>query len=153
MATEILMTREGSVAGAIQRMVQTATTSVDAALYRFNNPQLAHALQQAAQRGLRVRLVLDRNKYEESRATRELLSNGRIPFRLFYGRQGRRSKMHHKFVILDEHTALTGSYNWTLESEEENYENVLILRDPEQLQAYRREFEALWADAAQGPGS
>ena len=52
--------------------------------------------------------------------------------------------MHHKFAILDNHTVLTGSYNWTPESEEQNYENLLVLREPAQVEAYQREFEALW---------
>ena len=40
-----------------------------------------------------------------------------------------------------------GSYNWTHESEEENHENLLILRDPLAVEAYTHEFEALWAEA------
>ena len=96
---------------------------------------------------LRVRLLVDGNKYKESRTTQELLTGAIIPFRLGFGRQGRGSKMHHKFVILDQQTVLTGSYNWTHESEEENHENLLILRDPRPVEAYTREFEALWSGA------
>ena len=60
-------------------------------------------------------------------ATREILAGRRIPFRLSRGRKGRLSKMPHKFVILDGETVLTGSYNWTLESDEQNGENMLII--------------------------
>jgi phosphatidylserine/phosphatidylglycerophosphate/cardiolipin synthase-like enzyme len=55
--------------------------------------------------------------------------------------------MHHKFVILDQQTVLTGSYNWTLESEDENYENLVILEEAQPVEAYTREFEALWTGA------
>ena len=55
--------------------------------------------------------------------------------------------MHHKFAILDGRTALTGSYNWTLESEEENYDHLVILQDPQVLESYRREFDLLWQEA------
>lgn len=147
MRTEVIFTRAESAAESIERMIQTTTVSVDAALYRFNNQRLARALDQAARRGIRIRLVLDRNKYEESRATQELLSDGRFPFRLTYGRQGPGSKMHHKFAILDGSTVLTGSYNWTLGSEQQNYENLLIFRQPEQIKLYVHEFEALWEQA------
>jgi phosphatidylserine/phosphatidylglycerophosphate/cardiolipin synthase-like enzyme len=58
--------------------------------------------------------------------------------------------MHHKFALLDNELVLTGSYNWTLASEEQNYENLLILRDPEHIKIYREEFEALWADGEDG---
>jgi phosphatidylserine/phosphatidylglycerophosphate/cardiolipin synthase-like enzyme len=49
---------------------------------------------------------------------------------------------------LDDRTVLTGSYNWTLESQEYNYENLLILRDPQRALEYKEEFEALWERAA-----
>ena len=96
---------------------------------------------------MRVRLLVDGNKYKENRTTQELLTGAIIPFRLSFGRQGRGSKMHHKFVIVDQQTVLTGSYNWTHESEEENHENLLILRDSFAVEAYTLEFEALWAGA------
>lgn len=152
MNVEAHFTRAVSVAQVIERCLLAATNSVDAALYRFNNPRLARALEQSVQRGLRIRLVLDRGKYEDTQATREIFANGRIPFRLLEGRQGAGSKMHHKFAILDDHVALTGSYNWTLESEDQNFENLLILREPGPLEVFRREFEALWAAARETPG-
>jgi phosphatidylserine/phosphatidylglycerophosphate/cardiolipin synthase-like enzyme len=144
---DVKFARSGSVADVITRLMHGVSRSVDAALYRFNHPGLAHALEEAAQRGVRVRLIVDGNKYKESQATQELLSGKIIPFRLAFGRQGRGSKMHHKFVILDQQTLLTGSYNWTLESEEENYENLIITQDGPTVEAYTREFEALWEEA------
>ena len=149
MDAEVVLTRTCSGAELIARLIQATTSTIDAALYRFNNPRLARALEEAMQRGVHVRLVLDRGKYEETPATQELLANGHIPFRLLYGRQGRGSKMHQKFAILDSRTALAGSYNWSLESEEQNYESLLILRGREPLETFRREFEALWAAAAE----
>ncbi len=152
MPVEIFLTRADSVAEVIERLIEVAAKSLDAALYRFTSPRLARALEDAGRRGVRIRVVLDRNKYEESSSTRELLSGGRIPFRLLFGRRGAGSKMHHKFAILDGCVALTGSYNWTLESEEQNFENLIILREPELVEAYRQEFEALWAEAVTAPG-
>ena len=142
---EIKFARNESLADVILSLLHEASSSIDAALYRFNHPGLARGLEEAVQRGVRVRLLVDGNKYKESRTTQELLTGAIIPFRLAFGRRGRGSKMHHKFVILDQQTVLTGSYNWTMESEDENHENLLILRDPEPVEAYAREFEALWA--------
>ena len=145
--SEVVFTRERSVVEVLEELIHSAKHSVECALYRFNSRRLARALEEANERGLQVRLVLDHNKYEESQATRQLLSNGSLPFRVSYGKDGPGSKMHHKFVLVDGHTVVTGSYNWTLGSEEKNYENVLILRDRQQLEAYREEFEALWTEA------
>ena len=152
-ATEVVFARTGSVAETIERLVETTRLSIHAALYRFNNQRLAHALQQAHTRGAEIRLVIDRNKYEESQSTRRILAESSFPFRLTYGRDGAGSKMHHKFVLLDELTVVTGSYNWTFASEEQNYENLLILRDPRLVATYREEFDALWEIADDISGS
>ena len=146
MAIEVLLSRSGSVADAIERLIRKNKTTFDAALYRFNNQRLARALLDARKRDIRIRLILDQNRFEESKATQELLESAKLAFRLVHGRQGPGSKMHHKFALLDNELVLTGSYNWKLVSEEQNYENLLILRDPEHIIIYREEFEALWAD-------
>jgi phosphatidylserine/phosphatidylglycerophosphate/cardiolipin synthase-like enzyme len=145
--TEAIFTRSKSVADTIEQLIRSTQVSLNAALYRFNSQRLARELGEALKRGVQVRLVIDRNKYEESSATRQLLSNQEIPFRAAYGRDGAGSKMHHKFVVLDDSLVLTGSYNWTFASEEENFENVLILREPHLVAVYRTEFEALWENA------
>jgi mitochondrial cardiolipin hydrolase len=145
--TEAMFTRSNSVADAIERLIQATQVSVDAALYRLNSQRLTHALDEAHKKGVGVRLVIDGNKYQESPATRQLLSSHRLPFRVAYGRDGAGSKMHHKFALLDDNVVLTGSYNWTFASEEENHENVLVLREPRLVGVYQAEFEALWADA------
>ena len=146
MTDDILFSRDGSVQAYIEQLLGAATSSVEAALYRLNNPSLARALEEAYQRGVRIRLVLDRNKFEEDRTTRQLLSEVSFLYRLLYGREGQGSKMHHKFALFDSSVALAGSYNWTIESEKHNYENLLILRAPEQLQRFRGEFEELWKE-------
>jgi mitochondrial cardiolipin hydrolase len=147
--SEVIFTRGHSVAEEIKRLVRVTTTSVDAALYRLNNPLLARVLAEAIERGVRLRLVLDRSRYEEADSTREVLAGARLPFRLSYGRLGRGSKMHHKFAILDDALVLTGSYNWTLESEKENFDSLMLVRNPDHVTLYRSEFEALWNNSEQ----
>jgi phosphatidylserine/phosphatidylglycerophosphate/cardiolipin synthase-like enzyme len=144
---EIKFARSESVADVILSQLHDARRSLDGALYRFNHPALAQAMEEAAERGVHVRLLVDGNKYKESRTTQELLSGTMFPFRLAFGRQGRGSKMHHKFVIVDQRKVLTGSYNWTLESEDENQENLMILEDSYSVGAYAHEFDALWTGA------
>lgn len=148
MSIEMVLSRDGSIACRIEELIHAASASIDAALYRFNNPRLAEALAAAARRGVRVRVVLDRNKYEETPSTGKLPARDSLSLRILYGRQGVGSKMHHKFVVLDGETLLTGSYNWTLESEEQNFENLIVLRDRESIVSCQREFATLWAEAA-----
>jgi len=146
---ELLFSRDGSVRAYIEQLLGAVTTSVEAALYRLNDPALARALEGACRHGVRVRLVLDRNKFEDDRVARQLLAEVSFSWRLLYGRAGQGSKMHHKFALFDSSVALTGSYNWTIESAAQNYENLLVLRAPEQLERFRSEFEELWREATE----
>ncbi len=50
--------------------------------------------------------------------------------------------MHHKFALIDEHLLLTGSFNWTYNS---NAENIIAIETPELLAAFRDEFNRLKA--------
>lgn len=149
--TEVIFARTDSIAEVIETLVGAATSSIDAALYGFSSPRLADALEEAQVRKLRLRLVLDTNKYRETAGCQRVLTERKIPFRLASGRDGAGGKMHHKFALLDRKLVLTGSYNWTVASEDRNYENLLILRSPDLVQAYRTEFTALWEKSLKVP--
>lgn len=146
-------TSQESVARAIERLLQEARVSVDAALYRITNPRLVHALGEALDSGLHVRLLVDRNKYQEASATRELLAESALPFQSIFGRKEKGSKLHHKLAVLDRHIVLMGSYNWTVDSQERNFDHMLVLRDPDLAKAYQQEFERLWPVDAENSAS
>ncbi len=143
---EAVFSREASVGQLIEDSIRSASRSIHAALYRFNSRRLARALSDAYMRGTDVRLVVDKGRFESSRATRELLGKLPFPGRLAQGKAGQGSKMHHKFVVLDERTVLTGSYNWTYASEEKNHENLLVLSGQQLVEAHLLEFNELWTE-------
>jgi mitochondrial cardiolipin hydrolase len=144
-----VFSRTESVAESIERQIQSAGISLDAALHRFNSRRLGAALAEASRRGVRVRLVLDESKFEASLSTQKLVAKHSFPFRLSSGQDGGETKMHHKFLLVDRETVLTGSYNWTLASEEQNHENVMIVHDGGLAGLYADEFEALWQMAGE----
>ena len=50
---------------------------------------------------------------------------------------------HNKVMVIDGHTVITGSFNFTNQAEHENAENLLVLRDyPDLARAYRQNFVA-----------
>jgi len=51
--------------------------------------------------------------------------------------------MHNKVMIFDDHTVVTGSYNFS-ENAESNDENVVILQSVPVAKSYTKYFEALW---------
>lgn len=51
--------------------------------------------------------------------------------------------MHHKFCVIDDKIAITGSYNWTYYAETRNVENIIISDNPEIVNGYASEFQRL----------
>jgi phosphatidylserine/phosphatidylglycerophosphate/cardiolipin synthase-like enzyme len=146
-ALRIAFAREGDLVAVIAASIGKVVVSLDAALYRFNIPELGHALAEAAGRGVQIRLVLDADRFRADPTARSLVETHGLPFRLLSGRRGPGSKMHHKFAILDDRTVLTGSYNWTTESDQQNHEALLVVSGARPVQQFREEFEALWSAA------
>ena len=48
--------------------------------------------------------------------------------------------LHHKVIVIDERTVITGSYNFTSSAEKDNDENLVIVDDPNLARAYLDEF-------------
>lgn len=51
--------------------------------------------------------------------------------------------MHHKFCVIDQEIAITGSYNWTYYAETRNMENILITDDVNIVNQFAQEFDRL----------
>jgi phosphatidylserine/phosphatidylglycerophosphate/cardiolipin synthase-like enzyme len=58
--------------------------------------------------------------------------------------------LHHKVIVIDERTVITGSYNFTGSAEKDNDENLVIVDDPKLARAYLDEFERVY-EQAQAP--
>ena len=55
--------------------------------------------------------------------------------------------LHHKVIIIDQRTVITGSYNFTSSAEQSNDENLVIVDDSALARAYLDEFERVYAQA------
>ncbi len=52
--------------------------------------------------------------------------------------------MHHKVIIIDNQTVVTGSMNPTANGDRKNDENILIIHDSKIARSFAREFYSLW---------
>jgi mitochondrial cardiolipin hydrolase len=147
----VVFSRKKPIAEFLESHLRETRNSIAAALHQFNNPRLIRALEEVSRGGIRVRLLLDRTKYEESVETLPIIPNGRLAVRLLNGRLGPASRMHHKFALLDHRSVVTGSYNWTVGSDEQNHENLVVLQGNGEVEAFQREFAALWREGTPAP--
>ena len=144
-ASEVYFSPNGGVRQRLLRAVEESHRSIDIAVYNFTASQLAEALYAAKARGVRVRVLTDRERADTGGSgVRGLRLNG-IPVRALGVPE--QSLMNHKFAVFDERLVVTGSYNWTNSAEHANYENIILLDDPGVVNRFRQEFLRLWREA------
>ena len=54
------------------------------------------------------------------------------------------ARMHHKFVVIDGLEVITGSFNWTVQADKANMENIVTIQDGSLANRYIDEFNKIW---------
>lgn len=124
-----------------------ARRTIDVAIFSFYSKPVAQALVDAKARGVRVRVAADVGQARRSEAVR-LLRAGRVDLRLSDGRSKGFSVMHHKYMVLDEAFFIGGSYNYSINAEQNNHENVLFSTDPGEVAAFLGEQAFVFGQSA-----
>ncbi len=123
--------------------LRRASRSVDVAMFHFTSDRLVQALGDRRRAGLAVRVLLDRAQADDD-FVRRLRTEG-LDVRLVAPRV-EEARFHHKFAVLDAKIVATGSYNWTVQGDIGNHENLVILRDEPAARAFQDEFDRIWQD-------
>lgn len=145
---------EGGVEEAVLRAVEAARTTIDIAMFSFYSQPIAEALLKAKERGVAVRLVLD---YSQSRIMKldEWFSYHGIEVKLLAGPDEHGPSMfeknHNKFMIVDGELLETGSFNYTGNAQENNYENANFIKDAVLLAFYNAFFQLLYQAGWKAP--
>lgn len=122
--------------------IDAAQASVDVATFDYNLMSVAEALVRAQQRGVRVRLALDRENLEKPEMARWAgqLEGAGIPIAW----EETNAFQHSKFVIVDGGLVWTGSWNISENGTYRNNNNVLRLAVPALAENYTAEFEQMF---------
>lgn len=138
---KIFFSPDGGIREEIIRQIDTSQEYIDIAIYSFTSEPIAEAIVRAKNRGVRVRILLDRlqaaGRYSQYQF---LLDNDvRVITDVHSG------IMHNKIAIIDRRVLLTGSFNWTKSAEEKNEENFLLFMDEEGIiRIYQVRLNYLW---------
>ena len=122
--------------------LNNATDKIQVAMAWFTSSELFGALLDALNRNVDVELVLLDNAInymDYAPDFNELIKLGG-KLRIAGADIG---FMHHKFCVIDDKIAITGSYNWTYYAETRNVENIIISDNPEIVNGYASEFQRL----------
>ncbi|MCY4022196.1 MAG: phospholipase D-like domain-containing protein [Anaerolineaceae bacterium] len=142
--------RSGGIDAPLAAAIDAAQVSLDIAAFELNNPLLAGAILDAAERGLRVRVVSDdEHGLRASDGLITALRAAGIPV----VDDGRSALMHNKFVIIDDLSVWTGSMNLTVNGADRHNNNLLQLRSAEAARRYQAEFDEMFVQGRFGPRS
>ena len=117
-----------------------AEESIDIAMYTFTDFAIARELVRAKERGVEVRIYLDRSQVTAKYAQSRYFIQNEMDVRI----SSNSAIMHNKFAIIDGKILITGSYNWTLSANNRNDENVLVIDCRYVIDEYEEQFERLW---------
>lgn len=134
---------EGSARQLVLDTLDGAQHSIQMLAYAFQSQDIAQALMRAHDRGVDVRVVVDkkRNTVKASLAVMDAVSRHGIALRT-----NAHFHLHHdKAIIVDGHTVETGSFNFAPSAETRNSENVVVIRGmPDVAAQYVAHWQSRW---------
>lgn len=122
--------------------IDKAERTLDFAAFELNSDAIRDAIAAAHERGLAVRIVTDDDhglndkNYSHLRDLRQAGIGMRD--------DARSGLMHNKFVIIDQKTVWTGSWNYTVNGSYRNNNNALVLENAAAAAAYQAEFDEMF---------
>ncbi len=126
--------------------LETATRTLDLAMYSFTDRELAEELATLARKGVRVRVYRDREQFTQEmqwggvNTTSILLAAG-VEVRV----KGARDLMHLKSYAIDGHMLRSGSANWSPTGLKRQDNDVLYESSSEAVRRFEAKFEEMWA--------
>jgi phosphatidylserine/phosphatidylglycerophosphate/cardiolipin synthase-like enzyme len=122
---DIYFSPKGGCTEAVVKELGKAEKTILVQAYSFTSAPIAKALVEARRRGVDVRVILDKSQRTEKYSEADFLVNVGIPVRI----DAQHAIAHNKIMILDGRAVITGSFNFTKSAEENNAENLLVIRD------------------------
>jgi phosphatidylserine/phosphatidylglycerophosphate/cardiolipin synthase-like enzyme len=128
---------EQSPTAAIVQTMDNAKESVLVQAYSFTSVPIATALGNAHDRGVKVKVILDKSQVSGKGSRLPTLKEMGIP--VWIDRE--HAIAHNKVMVIDGRTVISGSFNFTASAEMRNAENLLIIRDSRLAKKYAANWE------------
>ena len=119
--------------------INSAEKSIHFMAFSFTHDALGSAMRNRFKSGIDVQGVFEDRQVDQYSEFKAMKAAG-LPVVL----DKNRGTMHHKVIVIDAETVITGSYNFSKNAEKRNDENLLIIKgNPEIAAAYLAEFEKI----------
>jgi len=139
----VYLAPEDGVAQYVLQRLAAAKKSIHFMAFSYTSSAVADAMVAQAKDGMLVRGVFEAQNAGGTGAAFNRLKQGGVDVL----EDGNCYILHHKVIVIDERTVITGSYNFTGSAEKDNDENLVIVDDPNLARAYLDEFARVYAQA------
>ena len=107
----------------------------------IRDKRVVELLLRAAHRGLEVKVLAGKVNNEVT----AILQEGGVEVRLFPPESDSGKKLHHKAIMIDNNSILTGSVNLFERSMERDFESLIELKAKPVYELFKAEFNQIWA--------
>jgi len=116
----------------IANLISKAQDSIYVQAYGFTSGEIAKALINAHERGVKVRVLLDKSNIGAKHSKMRDIRKAGIEVSI----DKVSGIAHNKVIIIDKQKVITGSFNFTVGADIRNTENVIIVNDREVAKRY-----------------
>lgn len=128
----------------VLQLINGAHKSIEMMAYEFKAPDIVAALDIAAERGVKVSVVIDHRANKDNKLSLIAVTHA-INHGVVIHVDSHYHIQHDKVMIIDGGILETGSFNYTPTAEKSNSENILIIRQaPRVIKLYQEHFETRW---------
>ena len=139
---------EKEVAPIIAELINTAQSEILFMAFSFTLDLIGEPLFDRGEAGVTVRGVFETTGSESDFSYYGELQDSGLD-NIQVRQDGNSRIMHHKVIIIDRHTVVFGSFNFSNSANDSNDENIIIVHDRTFTSFFVEEFNAVWNEAKQ----
>jgi len=138
--TDVFFSPGDACRNSIIQRIDGAIKQLQICVFTISDDSITKSLLAAHRRKIQIKVITDNDKSLDQGSDIDQLARAGIAVKMDVSS----NHMHHKFMIADQHTLITGSYNWTLSAARYNHENILLTREANVIKSFSSEFDKLW---------
>lgn len=138
--TDVFFSPGDACRNTIIQRIDSSIKLLQICVFTISDDSITKSLLGAHRRKVQIKVITDNDKSLDQGSDIDQLARAGIAVKMDITS----NHMHHKFMIADMHTLITGSYNWTLSAARYNHENILLTRESNVIKSFSSEFDKLW---------
>jgi phosphatidylserine/phosphatidylglycerophosphate/cardiolipin synthase-like enzyme len=130
-----------NISDIIADKISTSSKYLLLAMFTLTDRKLIESLKVNKDNNVDILAVFDNEQITNYKHIIFELVNSDITFKTIGSSNAR---MHHKFIVIDGLEVITGSFNWTVQANKTNMENIVIIQDSSIANKFIDEFNKIW---------